>query len=239
MNLSDSWAGRQPKTMRIGAAEAVLADLRTDIESGELPVGTKLPAESALAVRYGVSRTVIREALRSSTTLGLTETHTGKGTFVIADRVRSNPVFGSYSAAELREARPHIEVPAAGFAALRRTEDQLARLRLLVDRMRHEQNPAEWVLLDSAFHLAVAEASGNTVFAAVVSEIRDAMAQQSRAINRLTTRQQASDVEHHAIVEAIAGRSYDAAASAMAQHLQIVEDTVATMFTGAGHNDPR
>lgn len=234
VNLSDSWADRQPKTVRVGAAEAVLADLRADIEAGELPIGTKLPAESALASRFGVSRSVVREALRSSTTLGLTETHTGKGTFVVADRVRADPVFGSYSAAELREARPHFEIPAAGFAAQRHSAAQLDALKDLVDRMDAESDPVEWVRLDGVFHLTIAEASGNTVFAAMVAEIRDALTEQSKALNKLSRRQQASGKEHRAILDAIASGSSEAAAAAMADHLRIVDDTVATLFTDPG-----
>jgi GntR family transcriptional regulator, transcriptional repressor for pyruvate dehydrogenase complex len=230
MNLSDSWADRQPTSSRVGAAEAVLADLRAAIESGDLPVGTKLPAEATLSARYSVSRSVVREALRSSTALGFTETHTGKGTFVISDRPRSEPVFGEYSAGALREARPHIEVPAAGFAALRRTDVQLAQLRGLVDRMDAETDPAEWVRLDGEFHLAIAAASGNGVFAAVVGELRDALSQQSKMINKLSKRQQASGVEHRVILDAIADGSYEGAANAMSDHLRIVESTVVSLF---------
>src|SRR6478672_4933132 len=65
MNLSDSWAARRPVTARVSAAEAVLADLREAITSGELSVGERLPSEASLAARHGVSRSVIREALRS------------------------------------------------------------------------------------------------------------------------------------------------------------------------------
>lgn len=234
MNLSDSWADRQPTATRVGAAEAVLADLRAAIESGELPVGTKLPAEATLAARYGVSRSVVRESLRSSTALGFTETHTGKGTFVISDKPRADPMFGGYSSVALREARPHIEVPAAGFAALRRTDEQLATLRRLVEEMDAEADPATWVHLDGSFHLAIAQASGNGVFAAVVGEIRDALAQQSKLLNERSHRQEASGAEHRAIVDAIAAGSYDTAAQAMSDHLRIVEDTVVALFPDAG-----
>ena len=87
MNLSDSWAVSAPTNARMSAAEAVFADLRAAISSGKLPVGQKLPSEAALAARHSVSRSVIREALRSCHALGLTETKTGLGTFVVRDRV--------------------------------------------------------------------------------------------------------------------------------------------------------
>jgi DNA-binding FadR family transcriptional regulator len=226
MSLSDSWTDRQPRVARVGAAEAVLADLRSSIEDKDLPVGTKLPAEAALASRYGVSRSVIREALRSTTTLGLTETRTGRGTFVVADRIRSEPVFGRYSVQALREARPHIEVPAAGLAALRHSPEQLSRLRALVSGMDVVDDPAEWVRLDGEFHLLIAQSSGNTVFASVVDDIREALSEQSKMLNTVPHRKEASGIEHKAIVDAIAEGSAAAASDAMANHLRIVEDAV-------------
>lgn len=214
----------------MGAAEAVLADLRTSIEENDLPVGTKLPAEAALARRYGVSRSVIREALRSTNALGLTDTQTGRGTFVVADRVRSEPVFGRYTVQALREARPHIEVPAAGLAAARRTDEQLERLRALVSGMDVVEDPTEWVRLDGEFHLCIAQASGNVVFASVVDDIREALAEQSKMINTLPRRKDASGVEHRAIVEAIAEGSTERASAAMADHLKIVEEAVTRLL---------
>lgn len=226
MSLSDSWTDRQPLVARVGAAEAVLADLRTAIEGNDLPVGTKLPAEAALATRYGVSRSVIREALRSTNALGLTETRTGRGTFVVATRVSTEPAFGRYSVQALREARPHIEVPAAGLAALRRTDEQLERLRALVSGMDVVNDPSEWVRLDGEFHLCIAQCSGNVVFASVVDDIREALSEQSKMLNTAPGRREASSVEHKAIVAAIAEGSADRASAAMADHLKIVEDAV-------------
>ena len=57
---------------RVSAAEAVLRSIRHDIESGVYEIGAKLPSEAALASRYGVSRPVVREALHSCATLGMT-----------------------------------------------------------------------------------------------------------------------------------------------------------------------
>ena len=109
--------------------------IRQDIESGRLAVGSKLSSEATLSQQYGVSRSVIREALRSCTALGLTVTKTGKGTFVVANKVANDLTLGQYSARDLTEARPHIEVPAAGLAAERRTGEELETLRNIVAAM--------------------------------------------------------------------------------------------------------
>lgn len=186
------------------------------------PVGSKLNSEAALAQNYGVSRSVIREALRSCTALGLTVTKTGKGTFVIADKVANDLTLGQYSARDLTEARPHIEVPAAGLAAERRTAEELETLRQLVASMAEETDPEAWVTLDSSFHAAIARASGNKVFASVVADIRDALAHQSETLNMVADRQHASDIEHQRILAAIEAGSADDARDAMAHHLDAV-----------------
>lgn len=223
MNLSDSRTAGQPAPLaRLSAAEAVFNTIRQDIESGVVPVGGKLSSEATLSQQYGVSRSVIREALRSCTALGLTVTKTGKGTFVVADKVANDLTLGQYSARDLTEARPHIEVPAAGLAAERRTEEELDTLRHLVAAMATESDPESWVALDSSFHAAVARASGNKVFASVVGDIREALAHQSETLNMVADRQHASDVEHQQILAAIEAGSPDDARAAMAHHLDAV-----------------
>lgn len=223
MNLSDSWTAGQPQIVRVSAAEAVFKSLRTAIEAGELKIGAKLSSETALAAQYGVSRSVVREALRSCTALGLTETQTGKGTFVIANRAAGDLVLGQYSARSLMEARPHIEVPAAQFAAERRTAEQLEEMRGIVELMAEEDDPEIWVGLDAAFHAAIARASGNGVFAQVVNDIRGAMVHQSETINLITGRARQSDLEHRAILAAITRGSNAEAGRAMAVHLSAVD----------------
>jgi GntR family transcriptional repressor for pyruvate dehydrogenase complex len=219
VNLSDSWTARQHPIQRISAAEAVLDSLRTAIEDGHLPVGGKLASEAALAAQYGVSRSVVREALRSCQSLGLTETKTGKGTYVVSNRVSGDLALGRFSARALMEARPHIEVPAAELAAGRRTDEDLDSLRGILDAMAQEDDPQQWVALDTSFHAAVARASGNGVFERVLSDIRDGLASQSETINLITGRQYQSDVEHRAVFDAIERGDGHGAGAAMSNHL--------------------
>ena len=226
MNLPDSWTDRPTTIVRRNAAETVFEDLCSAIENGDLPVGVKLPPEAALAERYGVSRSVIREALRSCQTLGLTETKTGSGTVVISAHA-ATPHYGRFSARDLVEARPYIEVPAAGWAARRRSDDELSRLTMIVEKMESEVDPARWVRLDTEFHLGIAKASGNEVFATVVAAIRSALSMQSRMLNAsIHERRSASNVEHRRILDAIASGDFADASDAMRQHLDRVEDAV-------------
>ncbi|RNL59770.1 FadR/GntR family transcriptional regulator [Arthrobacter oryzae] len=232
MNLSDSRTAGQPANEstsaagnplpRLSAAEAVFNAIRSEIETGTVDVGAKLSSESTLAQRYGVSRSVVREALRSCTALGLTITRTGKGTFVIANQIAKDLALGHYSARDLNEARPHIEVPAAGLAAERRSAEQLEHLRDIIAAMTAEDDPEAWVGLDSSFHAAIARASGNKVFANIVTDIRDALTHQSETLNMVAARQHASDREHQNILQAIESGDAPAARDAMGAHLKAV-----------------
>ncbi|WP_199859917.1 FadR/GntR family transcriptional regulator [Thermobifida halotolerans] len=210
----------------MSAMEAVLADLREAIEEGTYPVGEKLPAESALAQKYGVSRSVVREALRTLQAIGMTVSRTGRGTFVQSDRAVDNPTFGSYSARDLMEVRQHVEIPVSGYAALRRTEDDLDTLARLLDRMAGETDDLAWTTLDTLFHITIAQASGNPVFRKVIEEIRDALAHQSTFVNQIHGRREQSDDEHRRIVRAIADGDREEAMAAMQAHLAKVETSL-------------
>ncbi|NQX10558.1 FCD domain-containing protein [Microbacteriaceae bacterium VKM Ac-2855] len=229
--MSDSWTGRAVGGQRVGAVEYVLRDVTDAIEAGIVKVGERLPSETALAARYSVSRTVIREVLRACEARGLTVTRNGKGTFVLGPRSSHSLLFGDYSAAHLLEARPHIEVPAAGLAALRRTEAEVEALHEIVEAMEVETDPAVWVAMDGSFHLALADASRNPVFVSVLRSIREALSDQSALLNRGPGRRQESDVEHRSIVSAIARGSSVEAEDAMQYHLDQVKDAVSAAST--------
>jgi DNA-binding FadR family transcriptional regulator len=229
MNLSDSRTATPLR--RVSAMEAVLAHLRTAIEGGTYAVGDRLPAEATLAKDLEVSRSVVREALRGLQALGLTESKTGKGTFVTATGPAESPVFGPYSARDLFEVRRHVEIPAAGYAARRRTADDLDVLRQLFERMAGETDNTAWVALDSVFHITVAQSSGNPVFGKVIEEIRDALAKQSSFLNQLGDRRERSDDEHREILAAITAGSEQAATAAMAAHLDHVETALSTIVS--------
>lgn len=223
-DLSDSWTA-QPGG-RVGAVEYVLRDLREAITAGVVRVGDRLPSEQALAARYGVSRTVVREVLRVLETRGMTVTRTGRGTFVTARQPARELRFGGYSAADLMEARPHIEVAAAGLAAVRRDERQIARLQELQEQLEAEQDAERWVELDSSLHAEIATASGNPVFADVLDHVRFALAHQSAVINLTPGRRVQSDSEHRAIIAAIARGSVAEAEDSMSFHLDQVKEVL-------------
>ncbi|MFG3661037.1 FadR/GntR family transcriptional regulator [Streptomyces sp. NPDC047706] len=217
--------------------EAVLTHLRGAIERGEYAIGDKLPSEAELCRTLEVSRPVLREALRALQTMGLTVARTGKGTFVVATSVE-DPTFGDYSASDLLEVRRHVEIPVAGYAALRRAPENLDRLTHILDRMEQETDTTAWVAMDTLFHLAVAEAAQNPVFRRVIEEIRDALARQSEFLNELGGRREQSNREHRAIVEALTEGSEQDAVDAMSHHLDRVETTLTAIVRPARADIP-
>lgn len=230
MGNGEDWFAMARQVPRVVAAESILEDLREGIRSKELEVGTRLPSELALAKHYGVSRPVVREALRSAQALGLTRTRMGSGTFVESDVPKPPQRFGNYSTRDLMEARPAIETPSARLAAVRRDETQADGLLAICDQMDNELQARAWVQLDSLFHVSIALASGNAVFSAVVGDTREALSQQSEIINLMADRREASNLEHREIAEAIAAQDPDRAALAMQTHLNYVEAVVRPMI---------
>lgn len=230
MSAGADWFTEANPISRKSAAESVFEDLRLAIVSGRLAVGTRLPAETNLAGKYGVSRPIVREALRSLQTLGMTQTRTGSGTFVVTDKPTRELSYDGYSARDLVEARPFIEIPAAGWAAIRRSEEQLSRILKLCDAMDLQEDPHKWVKLDTEFHGTIAEASGNSLFAKVVLDARGPLSQQSELLNIMAHRRVASNVEHRLIAEAIAAGSEETARSAMEAHLGQVKQVVTSII---------
>lgn len=223
---------------RVSAMEAVLHHLRGAIERGEYAVGDKLPSEAELCRRLEVSRPVLREALRALQTMGLTVSRTGKGTFVVSDGAVADPTFGDYAASDLLEVRRHVEIPVAGYAAQRRTPEDLDHLTHLLERMERETDTTAWVAMDTLFHLAVAQAARNPVFRRVIEEIRDALARQSAFLNELGGRREQSNREHRAIVEALIDNCAPDAEQAMAHHLTRVETTLTQIVAATPSPSP-
>ncbi|MFD1197936.1 FadR/GntR family transcriptional regulator [Brucella gallinifaecis] len=229
--MVSDWLVNTSPINRKSAAEIVFEDIRSAIANEQLTVGTRLPSEAQLAEKYSVSRPIIREALRSLQTLGLTHTRTGSGTYVLKTTPGTELSYGVYSARDLIEARPFIEVPAAGWAAIRHTEAQMAKLFDLCNRMEKQTDTHKWVLLDTQFHSMIALASGNAMFAKIVADARNALSRQSELVNLMADRREASNIEHRQIADAIKSHSEEQARLAMQNHLGQVKLAITTIIT--------
>jgi GntR family transcriptional repressor for pyruvate dehydrogenase complex len=207
---------------RVSAADAVRRELVELVESGELSVGQKLPTESELAAAFGVSRPVVREALGGLRASGVLQSHRGRGTFVASEQPRNLLLLGRYSTDDLYEVRCHLEIPGAEQAALRRTPEHCERLAQIIAELDSERDPERWVVLDAAFHVAIARASGNGVQLRLVEDLRDLLVEHSLAATEVEGRLEEAQREHRTIYEAILAGDATAARAAMQEHLDKV-----------------
>ena len=169
----------QSKTL----TEQALNQLEQLLESGEWPVGEKIPSEPVLMDTLGISRNTLREAIRSLVHAGYLETRQGIGTTVkshsgldraLRKRMRAGDLV------EVLELRLALEREAAEKAAVRRTDEQLEEMRRLLalwQEAAEEGKASSFVRHDSAFHQAVIRASGNSMFMEMYDSIIDSVHQ--------------------------------------------------------------
>lgn len=220
----------------------LIADrIRTLIESGQFPTGSRLPAERELAQQLGVSRPSLREALIALEINGSVEIRMGSGVFVCEQAIR--PVALSAmgeSPLELMQARTLIEGDIAVLACATLTDAGLGRLRGLVERMRDlvrdGRSPVEF---DRQFHVCLAELSGNAVLVRLVTELFDGrhapLTQRIRSHSESESAWATVIVEHEAIVTALAARNPLDAQTAIRSHLKA---SSLRWVTGSAHGDP-
>lgn len=162
-----------PPTTRESLVDQAIAGIRALLDSGEWPVGTRIPPEPALAAALSVSRNTVREAVRALAHAGVLQVRRGDGTYVIAASEVS-AVLGRHlegaALDQVLEVRHAIETQAAALAAHRRTPTDLRALR---DTLEHRasalaaSDAAAFVEADVAFHVGVVAAAHNPLLVEV------------------------------------------------------------------------
>lgn len=224
-----------------------MADLTDTIEAliaaRGLRPGARLPAERALAAELNVSRPTLREAIRHLASRGRLVSRRGGGTYV-ASAEAAEPLaqaLGPLVAVaagepgywhDVMEIRKSLDADMAYHAALRAGPQDKARLEAALSRVTSSgtKDAATQARADSAFHMAVAEASHNAVMRQVMAGLFDLLRQSiSQSLEKLyliPSTAQALDDQHRAIASAIIeGRAEDAR-SAARRHLEFVEETL-------------
>jgi len=210
-------------------ASRIADTLRADIVGGRFAAGARLPAESALADAFGVSRPIVREAIALLKADGVLVTRKGSGAYV-SDmpggqvwRVNSAPD-GGPTPAQLFELRMVVETACAEMAATRHTEADLAAIRTALEAMRTQaEDFARAATADVAFHHAIAAAAHNPCFTDLTDLVGQHLlhARQTAWENAARFRggYRAADAEHAALVDAIAAGNPAAARQAARRHL--------------------
>jgi GntR family transcriptional regulator, transcriptional repressor for pyruvate dehydrogenase complex len=204
--------------------QEIAMQIRAHIESGEFPVGARLPAERELAKQLKVSRPSVREALIALEVEGLVEVKTGAGVFV-CERRRPFPSITSYEGPiEIMLARSLIEGDIAARAATKMRNADIKELERIVKAMNPSPTDQELCLpSDRAFHLFIAEKAGNNVLVRFVAELFDARhtplsVQFGKHFENARTWMLAV-AEHQEIIKAFVSRDSLAAKLAMERHL--------------------
>jgi GntR family transcriptional regulator, transcriptional repressor for pyruvate dehydrogenase complex len=177
---------RSLQPLRRANIPAAIADqLRSQICTGVVAPGDRLPGHRELAATFSVSVGSVREAISMLISAGLVETRAGRGTFVADGATGAQlearplhvtptlPVLDRRAVEELIEAREVLELQIAQLAARRATPEQIEELRRRAEAMdAASANPNDYPDADVEFHLALAEAAGNRFLVRAMTDIR-------------------------------------------------------------------
>lgn len=216
-------------------SESVAEQILHLIAEHELQPGDRLPGERRLVETFGVSRTVVREAIRSLVVRGLVDVRPGGGAVVkrpstgflsdaLVQILKSSP--GGITYAHLREVRRLVEPDLAALAATRHTDDEIRAMEHELEVMRRAETADDaWARADVAFHSTLARATHNPLFGIVLGSVHDLQLEvRLLAIKLPETRGKA--LHHHTrILEAVRAGDSAGARRAMLAHLGEAEET--------------
>jgi GntR family transcriptional repressor for pyruvate dehydrogenase complex len=229
-------------------------ELSTRIRDQEFKPGDKLPPEAAIMEVYGVSRTVVREAISQLQAGGLVQTRHGIGTFVLEPPQRGLGL-GTDSIVTVRdvlailELRISMETEAAWLAATRRSDEQVAQMaEALGEMQRALTNGGMSVEADVRFHQLIAQATGNRYFVELLGQLGNAIIPRAR-LNTPELDTRPADYldrvnrEHEDIYKSILRRDAEAARAAMRTHLsnsrERLREAQQRLEAGQGQATPR
>ena len=209
--------------------------IRELIRSGELTKGDQLPSERDLSERLGVSRTVVREAIKMLRASGLIRVRMGVGSFVAEDPVNILEGPLNYSndpehkkIADLHAVREVLEPAVAALAARNATQEDIGKMEAAIQVMEQNMtNGYRFIEADKQFHVGLAEASKNSVFILLLNSIVDLLQEARRLAISTPGAGERSSVYHRRIFEAVVRRDAEEAHQAMAEHMQQTEDDTA------------
>ena len=219
--------------------ENLTRDLTSRIVGGEYSPGERLPTETQLQQKWGVSRSVVREAMKVLASQGLVRIEQGRGTFVsdsdsapLATQITlalRRPRAGSTPGmadgvgewAALLDVRRVLEVAVAERAAGQAGETDFAAMQNAIEEMRaRPAQPAGYVDADIAFHRALASATGNPLWGALLDSLNDLLRRYREASFRGRDSALMAARQHQQILDAVQNGDAAAASHAMRLHLQ-------------------
>ena len=213
--------------------EQIVKQIEESILKGALKPGDQLPAERDLAQQFGVSRTAVREAVKTLREKGLVESYSGRGTFITngtSQAIKQSLDFmmriGQQDGlVQLAEVRQILEPEIAALAASRVQEQHLAMMREAVAVMDEAlRDPDAYIEADLDFHLSLAEAAENPIILSLIDSIVGLLREQRLRIFYVDGGPDRGQYHHKRILEAVEQRDEDRARDAMRAHLQQVRE---------------
>src|SRR5271166_4312178 len=211
--------------------EQIVQQIEESVLNGTLKPGDQLPAERELAQRLGVSRTAVREAVKTLREKGLVEAYSGRGTFITNGTSQAaRQSFDLMVKIGQQEGSPHLaelrlilEPGIAAMAATRVKEEDLAAMREAVTVMdRSQKDPGAYIEADLDFHLALAEAAANPLILSLIDSIVGLLREQRIKIFNVEGGPQRGQFHHKRILEAVERHDPEMARNAMRAHLEQV-----------------
>ena len=219
--------------------EAISAEILALLRQKELKPGDKLPPERELAEKLGVSRPSLREALRALSIMKVVEVRQGDGTYVSAlkpeelvEHLEFVFMLDDSTMLQLFEARKIVEVGNVSLAAQRISDEELAALRVCLEKSEHSVgDPEAFMLADIELHEIITRAADNPLLGRFMASIGTL----SRASRQKTTHMagvtETAVEDHRQIVTALEARDPQAAGTAMLCHLEHVEQVYRELET--------
>jgi GntR family transcriptional repressor for pyruvate dehydrogenase complex len=225
--------------------EQIVQQIEASINSGQLKLGDQLPAERELAQQFGVSRTAVREAVKTLREKGLVEAHPGRGTFITNGS--SHSIWQSLdrmirdgqpeAMVHLVEVREILEPEIAALAADRAEKDDIAAMREAVEAMDNSKTePETFIEADLDFHLALAEAASNPLILSLIDSIVGVLREQRMGIFAVEGGPERGQYHHKKILEAVEHRDSNGARASMRAHLRQVREDSGRSPHGGGLN---
>lgn len=191
--------------------------------------GDMIPSEKELAVRFGVGRSTIREAVKSLAILGVLESRAGEGSFIrepnselLSGALRWGLMLSERNLDDLMDVRALIEVECVGRAAERRTQQTLDQLFAAIEEMKaHEGSADLFMAIDMKFHNAVSRAADNPIFESISSTIQAMVRIWYPQTYYIPETKSRTIREHLRIADALVAQDREAAVEAMRDHLQL------------------
>ena len=204
-------------------------DIECKILEGSIASGSRLPGENLLAEEYGVSRNVIREALKRLKEHSLVIIRTGSGTYVsqpstvpISQAMRRILLhnLNNFNVLQFYEVRQMLEPNCASLAAKRGTEEDIQKITSAFEEMEaNKDDVSAWSRSDLKFHQAVALATHNPLVMSILEPLTDSL-QKVIAVGYMVPQAVSSGLRaHKQILDAIQKRDHDLAKKAMFDHL--------------------